>query len=104
MIKNKALYIKIIFKNIKNMLKKFKFLNRFLFYKIQKTIFKNYFSILFSKIVMKMALRYIYLFTFHYKQKKKKGFLCPFISFLWSHMINSKILISNFPFVQNKLK
>ena len=52
------------------MLKKFKFLNRLLFYKIQKTIFKNYFSVLFSKIVMKMALRYIYLFIFHYKQKK----------------------------------
>ena len=53
MIKNKALYIKIIFKNIKNMLKKIKFLNKLLFYKIQKTIFKNCSQKLLFSIIFK---------------------------------------------------
>ena len=51
MIKNKTLYIKIIFKikNIKNRLKTFQFSNRLLFYKIsyntfQKLFFKTIFE------------------------------------------------------------
>ena len=49
--KNKILDIKIIFKIIKNKKKYFRVSNRLIFYKIHKTVFKNYFLLLFSKIV-----------------------------------------------------
>ena len=59
MIKNKTLYIKIIFKiknikNIKNRLKTFQFSDRLLFYKISYNTFQK----LFFKIVTKHALSY----------------------------------------------
>ena len=54
MIKNKTLHIKIIFKNIKNMLK----ICYFYFIKYHKIILKNYFLELFLEIVIKAVISY----------------------------------------------
>ena len=51
MIKNKTLNIKFIFKILKTSLKHFKFQDRFLFYKNQRTTFKNCSQKLFSIII-----------------------------------------------------
>ena len=55
MIKNKTLHIKIIFKNIKNMLG---FQTYFYFIKYHKIILKNYFLELFLEIVIKAVISY----------------------------------------------
>ena len=55
MTKNKILYIKIIFKiYLKISQKHFKFSNRYLFYKNQKTVFKSNFENLFLKTTVKV--------------------------------------------------